>query len=154
MAFMEDMKNKFAQASQSTMAKAKEIQETAKLNSAINDAEKKINQIYGQIGSIVYNAYRENPMPEVAEFFAEIDGLNQKIEESKAQLKTINAANTCPQCGAKIKNGMAFCSGCGYKIEAPAPEVAPEAPAGKVCECGAVVEEGMAFCTSCGRKVE
>jgi len=58
----------------------------------------------------------------------------------------------CPQCGAKLTKGSAFCSGCGYKL----PEAEkPAEPAKPVCSgCGAELLEGALFCTACGQKVE
>lgn len=156
MDFVNNMKGKFSQASSSTVQKAKELSETAKLNSTISNAEKQISDLYTQIGYEIYVAYAEKPMPEIAELVSQVKELHKTIDDCKEQIKAINAANSCPQCGAKINKSMAFCSGCGYKIP-PAEEVASAepapAPAPTCSGCGASLSEGAMFCTSCGMKI-
>ena len=58
----------------------------------------------------------------------------------------------CPNCGAKIRPGMAFCSGCGARLV----QAEPAQPAAQAfCQnCGAPLAPGAAFCTSCGTRVE
>lgn len=153
MAFIENVKGKFSQAGASTVQKAKELSELARLNSAVSDAEKQISELYGKIGYEVYCAYHDAPLPEVAELIGQVSALHQNIQDCKAQIKAINTANTCPQCGAKISKGMAFCSGCGFKL----PVVEQPAAAGQASfctNCGAPIAAGSAFCTSCGKKVD
>ena len=124
----------------------------AKLNSAISAAEKQAGELYTKIGYAVYVAYRENPLPEVAELIAQIKELQQTIEDSKEQINVINGVRVCPQCGGKVARDVAFCSNCGFKM----PEIEqPQPQQGKVCAaCGTALTEGAAFCTACGQKVE
>lgn len=153
MAFLDSMKGKLSQASQTTVQKAKELSEIAKLNSAVSEAENQITELYSKIGYEVYCAYKDNPIPEVAEFINQITELHESIEVCKEQIKTINAANLCQKCGAKIKPGMLFCSACGYKL--PVPEMEETSGEATFCSgCGAALVPGSAFCTSCGKKVE
>ena len=103
MAFMNNMRDRLTQASQSTVQKAKDLSELAKLNGAVSNAEKQISELYGKIGYEVYCAYCNAPLPEVAELIQQVTDLHQTIEACKAQIKAINTADTCPQCGAKSK---------------------------------------------------
>ena len=58
-------------------------------------------------------------------------------------------ARNCTQCGAELRDGIAFCTECGAK----APEVIQSVPVAETCaNCGAPMKEGIAFCTSCGAK--
>ena len=58
-------------------------------------------------------------------------------------------ARNCTQCGAELRDGIAFCTECGAK----APEVTQSVPVAETCvSCGAPMKEGIAFCTSCGAK--
>lgn len=58
-------------------------------------------------------------------------------------------ARKCMQCGADIRDGVAFCTECGAK----APETVQSPASTAVCtSCGAPMKEGSAFCTSCGAK--
>lgn len=134
MAFFDEMKNRVTQASQSAAKSAKEFSEITRLNGEISDAESRINQLYNQIGYEVYCAYSAHPLPEAADLIEQVNALHDKIENCRMQIQTINAASRCPNCGAKIRPGMAFCSSCGTRVEqpaapTPAPAPAPAAPA-------------------------
>ena len=151
MAFMNNMRDRLTQASHSTVQKAKDLSELVKLNGTVSSAEKQISELYGKIGFEVYCAYCKAPLPEVSELIQQVTDLHQTIETCKAQIKAINMADTCPQCGAKISKGMAFCSGCGHKL------IADEEPAAEktvsCSNCGAQISADSAFCTSCGQKI-
>ncbi len=138
----------------SMKGKAKEFSEISKLNSSISSAEKQIVEAYEKIGYEIFRAYKDQPIPEVEGLIKQVRDLHQTIEDCKAQIKVINSANLCPQCGAKINKGMAFCSGCGYKLPV-AEQAAPAAPvAPAACsKCGAPLEAGALFCTSCGNRI-
>lgn len=152
MAFFDEMKNRVTQASQSAAKSAKEFSEITRLNGEISDAESRINQLYNQIGYEVYCAYSAHPLPEAADLIEQVNALHDKIENCRMQIQTINAASRCPNCGAKIRPGMAFCSGCGARLV----QAEPAQPAAQAfCQnCGAPLAPGAAFCTSCGTRVE
>jgi hypothetical protein len=48
----------------------------------------------------------------------------------------------CPNCGNKLTEGAAFCSGCGAETQASTP--------GVCAACGAALPEGAEFCIGCG----
>lgn len=128
----------------------KDMADIERLNSEISDYEDQISDLYGQMGFEIYKAYRDNPIPEVVNQVAEIKALHQRIADNKAQIKAIETADLCPQCGSKIRPGMAFCSGCGLKLPQQKPE--PENKVSFCGYCGAPAISGMAFCTACGKK--
>lgn len=153
MALFEDMRNKLSRAGESTVKRAKGIQELARLNGEISAAENQINDLYSQIGYTVYRLYHDNPLPEVEEQITNINELHQTIEEKRARIKSINSADMCPQCGAKFRPGMAFCSNCGYRL--PTPEVPSVQNVARMCrKCGALMTPGTLFCTACGTRWE
>lgn len=130
----------------------KDQAEINRLNKEITSAEDKISDLYGQIGFEMYKAYRDKPMPEIAELVSEIRVLHQKIADNKAAIHKIKTADLCPQCGLKVRPGMAFCSGCGFKLPLQNQNPEPAKPA--FCRfCGTPAIEGMAFCTKCGKKL-
>lgn len=152
MAFINHVRGRLTQAGQSTVQKAKDLSELAKLNNTISNSEKQISDLYGRVGYEVYCAYRNNPLPEVADMLKQITDLHQVIENCKAQIKAINSADTCPQCGAKVSKEMAFCSGCGYKLVTAEKTEAPVQTA--FCNnCGAAISADSVFCASCGQKL-
>lgn len=151
MTFMNNMRDRLTQASQSTVQKAKDLSELAKLNGTISSAEKQISELYGKIGYAVYCTYCNAPLPEVVELIQQVTDLHQTIEACKTQIKTINTADNCPKCGTKISKGMAFCSGCGHKLIVEEESVAEQT---SFCSnCGAQIPTDSMFCTSCGQKI-
>lgn len=156
MAFFDNMKGKLNQASQTTVQKAKEFSEIAKLNATIAATERQINELYSKLGYEVYCAYNEAPLPEVEGLLTQLKELHQNIENCRAQIKEISAVETCPNCGARISKEMIFCSGCGSKLAVPKPEVeiVEEVQEAVFCgACGAELTPGAIFCTNCGNKV-
>lgn len=152
MAFIDDMKGKFSQASSSTVQKAKELSEIVKLNNEISGLEEQIGELYVKIGYEVYCAYCENPLPEVEGLIGQVVELQDRMNGCKQRIKEINAVNTCPNCSAKISRGMAFCSKCGYRL--PEQEQPPKETQTLFCtNCGASIFEGVMFCSSCGTRV-
>ena len=150
MAFFDEMKKKVSQVGQSAAKSAKDFSETTRLNSEISDAENRINQLYTRIGYEIYCAHNADPLPEVATLIEQINTLHDRIDNCRLQIETINAANRCPNCGAKVKPGMAFCSGCGAPLAQPEPQSVEQT----LCPaCGAPIAPGAAFCTSCGSRL-
>lgn len=151
MAFFDEMKQRVSQVGQSASKSAREFSETSRLNSEISSAKNKINQLYNQIGYAVYCAYSTHPLPEAADLIAQVNELHGQIETYQAQIQAITASSHCPNCGAKIRPDMMFCSSCGAKLPQQEP-AKPAAPA--FCpSCGAPLAEGAMFCTSCGSRV-
>lgn len=157
MAFFDNVRGKLNQASQTTVQKAKELSEIAKLNAAIASTERQINELYSKLGYEVYCAYNEAPLPEVESLINQLKELHQNIENCRAQIKEINAVETCPHCGARITKEMIFCSGCGNRLIVPQPEplvVEENVQEVLLCgACGAELAPDSIFCTNCGNKV-
>ena len=116
MAFFDEMKQRVSQVGQSASKSAREFSETSRLNSEISSAKNKINQLYNQIGYAVYCAYSTHPLPEAADLIAQVNELHGQIETYQAQIQAITASSHCPNCGAKIRPDMMFCSSCGAKL--------------------------------------
>ena len=58
-------------------------------------------------------------------------------------------ARNCSQCGAELRDGIAFCTECGAKAVEPIQSAAIV----NVCgSCGAPMKENVAFCTECGAR--
>lgn len=153
MALFAEMKNRLSKAGETTVKRARDLQEVARLNGEITAAENQINDLYSQIGYEVYRLYHDNPLPEVAGQITNIHQLHQSIEEKKARIREINSADLCPQCGTKIRPGMAFCSNCGYRL--PTAEAAVAQNVARMCrKCGAIMTPNTLFCTACGTRWE
>lgn len=148
MAFFDDLGKKLSQAGQNMAQKTKDFSEVNKLNSAISSEEKKINNIYLQLGKEYFTKHENDSEACFEQYVSDIKESKAKIETMRQQIQEIKKITRCEKCGADILNNAAFCSACG----APAPVKAPVAvEEGVMCpSCRQIVAVGTKFCTSCG----
>lgn len=149
MAVFENVKTKITQGGRAAIQKTKELTETARINSAISETRRQVNNLYKLIGQEIYATYQNDPIPEVAEQIRNITELNKLIAEYKEQIRKINAVVICPQCNSKSKPDVTFCSECGYKLS----QVSVIQAADFCTGCGAPVSVDMNFCTVCRKKL-
>ncbi len=147
MSIFDNFGKKVSGLGQQTVAKAKEWSDVTKLNSLISDEQKKIDECYKTIGKLYVAKHSSDCESEFSAAVAAIMESNAKIDDYKKQVQTAKGIKTCPQCGAEVASGSAFCSSCGYRM--PVVEAIPDNMV-KCQKCGAVVSKGMRFCTSCG----
>lgn len=151
MAIYDNLKDKLSQTGQTAVSRVKDLSETVRLNTEIGDFENQINDLYCKMGYEVYVAYKDNPIEEIKDLISQVTELHERIDESKQLIQAMQASNTCPKCGNRIKVGMIFCSSCGTKL----PEsVITEEKAAFCSKCGAPVVGDADFCMSCGEKIE
>lgn len=127
MAFFDDLSKKISQATQTTVQKAQEMAEVAKLNSMVNDEEKRIESAYLQIGKTYCELYKDNYEEAFAADMESIVAANAKIVELKKQIQDVKGVVICAKCGAEVATGAAFCSACGGQIIVEESPVAEEA---------------------------
>lgn len=149
MAFWDNLSQKASETTAKAMQKAKEMSDIAKLNSVISEEETKINNTYYQIGKLYVAMHSHDHEEEFTGMIASLMESEEKIRTCRQQIQDIKGVIRCPQCGAEIQSGAAFCSSCGT----PMPKVQPVNTDDLVrCEgCGAMVKKGVRFCTSCGK---
>lgn len=141
--------------------KSGKLIEETKLKIAISDKETDIDEIYEEIGKVVYNAYKagEDVGKEFAKQGKKIDKLNEEIKEMNKKILFNKNLRVCESCGETIPLLSKFCTNCGEKQKAvkfkeekkviKKEEVEVE----KVCpECGEVCEPTVKFCNKCGHK--
>ena len=153
MSFWTDLKK----SGQEAAGKAKDLAEVTKLQLAQKEQERKLEQLYAQLGN---SFYEKNPAPaeEEAEFFELVQSITQLKEEiaaTKVQLMLLKSGVRCAACGTLMEADAIFCPNCGAQKEVPKePEVVAEAEPGKVIcpNCGKQVEP-KAFCAFCGTKL-
>lgn len=121
MAFFDELGKKISQAGQSAVQKGKELADIARINSAVSDEERKIDDNYREIGKLYCSLRGENPDVDFAAMIAAIRESEGKIVEYKQQIKDIKGVVCCEKCGAEVSSNAAFCSACG----APMPVVKP-----------------------------
>lgn len=149
MAFWDNFSQKASETTAKAVQKAKEMSDIAKLNSMISEEETKINNNYYQVGKLYVTMHSHDHEEEFAGMVASIAESEEKIKSYRQQIQDIKGVVRCPQCGAEVQSGVAFCSSCGT----PMPKVQPVNTDDMVrCEgCGAMIKKGVRFCTSCGK---
>lgn len=149
MAFWDNLSQKASETTARAMQKAKEMSDIAKLNSMISDEESKINNTYCQLGRLYVTMHIRDYEEEFAGMITSLAEAEEKIKNYRQQILEIKGVARCPQCGAEVQSGTAFCSSCG----APMPKAQPVNTDDLIpCEgCGSLVKKGVRFCTSCGK---
>ena len=125
MAFFEEFGKKISKMGQTTVQKTKDFADITKLNSSITDEEKKINQIYFQIGKQYVELHGEAAENEFLDLISKIREGKERILEYQAEIEKIRGVMRCEKCGAEISLNSGFCSNCGSKIEIKQ-EILPE----------------------------
>lgn len=132
MSFFDDLGKKISQAGQTAVQKTKEMADVAKLNSAVSDEEKRIEDSYKEIGKLYVSLHAADHEADFDAYFSAIHEAENKIKEYRQQLKEIKGVVKCEKCGAEVAKDAAFCSSCG----APMPKEAPaeETPVAEAVE--------------------
>ena len=160
MAFFDDLSKKITDASTKTIQKGKDLTDVARLNSQISAEESRINTLYGMIGKQYMELHRKDAEDAFAGLVASVAEAEQNIAACRAKITELRAVPHCPNCGAELVKGAAFCGICGTPIpaapvEAPTTPVqpAPAAPAVKFCpNCGVKMPADAQFCAECGTR--
>ncbi|MBQ7372662.1 MAG: zinc ribbon domain-containing protein [Blautia sp.] len=124
---------------------AKDRSEIGRCNNQIADGERKIHDLYLQIGEYLYTNRPDTADEQIQELFQQLDKEKQVIYELESRIIELKGEERCPACGAAVAKDSLFCNHCGVKLERPE-KIQKRCPV-----CGAAVEfEGQQFCTSCG----
>lgn len=114
MAFFESMKETLTTAGRDVSQKAKEVSGVAKLKLDIKSKEEALNKEYISLGKRYYEMHKEGEVADVE--IANISTLLNEIADLKDEILRTQGACTCPECGATLPSGTAFCSKCGAKV--------------------------------------
>ncbi len=152
MAFLDDIGKKISNASQSAVQKTKDITDIARCNSIISDEEKKIQNLYMQIGKLYATMHRTDCEKDFAGMISSISESEKKIAELKTQIQTIKGITLCEKCGAEVADNAAFCSACGTPMP-KADVAASNEPMINCPNCGQLISSELRFCLYCGKPV-
>ena len=119
MAFWDNLGKKASEAADKVAQQAKVLSETAKLNGAVAEEERKINATYSEIGKLYVSLHKDDCEEAFVAKLAEIAESEAKIADYKEQIKVVKGVQVCEKCKAEMPRGTAFCSACG----APMPKV-------------------------------
>ena len=145
MAFLDDLNRKLNQAGQ----KAKGFSDSSKINSQINEEERKINSYYTQLGKLYVTLHAEDYAPEFEGIMSAIAESETKLKDMRTQLQMIKGVKKCTRCNADMPLDSAFCPACGNEMPRP-----PEGQELIRCvSCGQFVQKNLRFCTYCGKPI-
>lgn len=141
---------------QEAAGKAKDLAEVTKLQLAQKEQERKLEQLYAQLGKNFYEKAVQEERAEFPDLLQSITQTLEEIEACKEQQLLIKGGVRCATCGTLIETDVMFCPNCGAQKELPKePETASaDVEPGKiVCpNCGKQVDP-RAFCAFCGTKL-
>lgn len=116
MAFFDDLGKMITQTGQDAVNKTKEVAEVAKLNNNINAAKNKIDDLYKQIGQAFAERNADTTKEPYASLLAQIAEQKKLIADKREEIGAVKGFRSCPNCGAKVADGVAFCGKCGTQV--------------------------------------
>lgn len=141
---------------QEAAGKAKDLAEVTKLQLAQKEQERKLEQLYAQLGKNFYEKAVQEERAEFPDLLQSITQTLEEIEACKEQQLLIKGGVRCATCGTLIETDVMFCPNCGAQKELPKEpetESADVEPGKIVCpNCGKQVDP-RAFCAFCGTKL-
>ena len=158
MAFFEELGKKISQVGYATVQKTKEVADVSKINLSIAEEERKLNDLYMQIGKKYVELHMDTTENEFAELVELVCTGKERVMNFKKEIEKIKGVICCENCGAEISEKSGFCSNCGAKIELKAEvveEIIEEVTKKKLCtNCQTELKPDALFCSECGTKVQ
>ena len=117
MSFFDDVKESLVSAGKDVSQKAKEVSGVARLKLDVKTKEDFVTKQYAELGRMYYEQHKEDEEAVNEEQFEVIREALEEIDRMKTEILNLQGASECPNCGAKMPLGAAFCSSCGTKLE-------------------------------------
>lgn len=150
MDFLNKLGKKASETYQVTKEKTVKFSNEVKLKGKISDVKANINQVYKEIGELVYEQFKSNTdKKEDIELKCQvISNLNDEISKLEAEILALKETKKCIACGEEIDSKADFCSKCGKEqpkveenIEVAAEETTEDIKDADVTEIKDVEEE-------------
>ena len=116
MAFFDRLGKKASEAYKITADKTGKLAKETKIKFKMSDLKSQINDIYQEIGKIVYEKHvkkEEISMNELEEQCTKIDVLSDEIEDLQKQTLELRDKKLCTNCFKEIEKNAKFCPSCG-----------------------------------------
>ena len=95
---------------------SKKFAEKNKVKRDIAHIEADINADYIELGKALFEKIGNDPESEYASTIADIKEKNDKLNDLKAVLMSLEDKMFCVNCGAQISKDQLFCDKCGTKV--------------------------------------
>ncbi len=98
--------------------KATNVVESTKLNLRIFDLNSELDQLYKELGKMLYDTHcgMEIDQEEIQVKLILIDEKCQAVSEIRNKLQSLKTSSQCPNCGKECSANDVFCSGCGAQL--------------------------------------
>lgn len=119
MSFFEDAFLGAKEIGSAVSKKTGQLVDTAKLRVSAAEINNDINKRYEELGKAVYDARKSGVSIDgiIDECVIGIDALNDRLDEVKARIASMQNKVCCPSCGASMAQNALYCSRCGIRIE-------------------------------------
>jgi len=113
-----------------------DVVDMSKVRYQIKQTQWEIEKTYAKLGAVAYDMHKgSEDMQEIkALAIAEIDDLNEKLDELEKRLRAYKRVSKCPSCNRENDVDFSFCSRCGAELEAFAPDPIAEVEAQEVSQ--------------------
>ena len=135
MDFFDKLSKKASETYKLTKEKTSQISGELKLRNKMNNSKDRIDELYSEIGKIVYEAHKKNEelsKDDIRPKCEEIAREEEEIEKAEIEILALKKIKKCVNCGAELDEKDEFCSKCGKeqpkeeKIEVEVKESASE----------------------------
>ena len=115
MDFFNKLGKKASETYQVTKEKTVKFSNEVKLKGKISDVKANINQVYKEIGELVYEQFKNNTdKKEDIELKCQvIANLNDEISKLESEILALKETKKCISCGEEIDSKADFCPKCG-----------------------------------------
>ena len=115
MDFFDKLSKKASKAYKVTADKTGKIAKETKLKLKISELKSKIEDLYEEIGEIIYQGYKNGEAIEdkITNKCKEIDEINNEINKFEDECMELRDKRICINCKKKIDNNVKFCPNCG-----------------------------------------
>lgn len=117
MEFIDKLKVMGCETYKYTTEKTNKIAKETKLKMKINQNKSQIEDIYEEIGKLVYQEHireeKTDIKPEIEGYCKEIDGLCNEIDEMREEVLNLKDKKKCEVCSKEINVEDKFCPQCG-----------------------------------------
>lgn len=95
------------------------VKDAVQLRRAIADLQEEIDLQMQAVGEMVYATHQGTPSDSqvMAQILEYVDSLYEDQETYRRQLKALQGARFCPDCGAENEKDSAFCAQCGHPLQ-------------------------------------
>lgn len=115
-----------------TSKKTGEIAKEAKIKMKMNENKSNINNLYQEIGKIIYKKYlnkeEANIQEDLDSYCKKIEELSQEIEKYQQEVLSMKNKRICENCYTEIELTAKYCPNCGFEQPEEIKEESNEQP--------------------------